>query len=318
MIKHRDSWRSLGLAFALFAATHAALAEDNQPASAAPEPAAGAQTTTNANDYHIGSLDLLEIKVLHVDEISRSVRVDANGNISLPLVGVIRAAGLTSYQLEQSIAAKLAVDLIQNPQVSVFIKEFTSQRITVQGLVKKAGVYDFSGTPTLLQAISMGGGLDEKGDELNVKVVRRGPNQTAHTMTYDLTAIRQNNASDPVLKGGDVVIVEEAHPITVEGSVSKPGSFYPRGRATLMQMISQSGGLTDLADPSSVRVFSNAAGGQKTSTVYDIESIREGKQADPEVRQGDLIVVEKSTGKAMIQGITSTLRGFIGFGTVGR
>ena len=91
------------------------------------------------NEYRIGALDLLEIKVLSAEEMNRSVRVDSRGNINLPLIGLVPAAGLTGYELEKSIAEKLAVDYMQNPQVSVFIKEFTSQRVTVQGVVKKAG-----------------------------------------------------------------------------------------------------------------------------------------------------------------------------------
>lgn len=283
--------------------------------AAAVQAQAAADYAADANDYHIGSMDLLEIKVLQVADMSRSVRVDSRGNISLPLVGVVHAGGLTSYELEQLITARLAVDLIQDPQVSVFIKEFTSQRITVQGLVKRAGVYDFQGRATLLQAISIGGGLDEKANEMAIKVVRRQPSGMAETMSFDLSAIRQNQIADPILKGGDVVVVVESVPITVEGQVSKTGVFYPRGRATLMQVISQAGGLTEMADPS-IKVFSVAANGQKVGLAYDLDQIREGKLPDPEVHPGDMVVVEKSTGRSILNAITSTLRGFVSFGTV--
>lgn len=267
-----------------------------------------------SNEYKIGVLDLLEIKVLQDANLSRSVRVDARGNISMPLIGVVHVAGLSAYEAEQLIAAKLEADYLQNPQVSVFIKEFTSQRVTVQGVVKKAGLYDFQGQATLLQAISMGGGLDVKADERAVKVIRQLPGNKSETFVYDLLAIRKNNAPNPILKGGDVVVVEEAEPITVEGAVQKAGVFYLSGNITLMQVISQAGGLHDLADPSAIKVFSSHKNNKNAALEYDLEKIRDGKMVDPLLHAGDVVVVERSAGKSIVENVTRTLRGFIGFG----
>jgi polysaccharide export outer membrane protein len=267
------------------------------------------------NEYRIGALDLLEIKVLSADEMNRSIRVDSRGNINMPLIGLVPAAGLTGYELEKSIAEKLSVDYMQNPQVSVFIKEFTSQRVTVQGLVKRAGIYDFQGRASLLQAISIGGGLDVKANENAVKVIRKINEQESETMVFDLAAIRNNKAPNPFLKGGDVVVVEELEPITVEGAVMKAGVFYLPGEPTLIQVISQAGGLHDIADPSNIKVISTI--NQKKSTLeFDLEKIRNGKINDPILQQGDVVVVEKSAVRSVINNVTSTLRGFIGFGNV--
>lgn len=268
------------------------------------------------NDYHIGPLDLLDIKVLRADDLSRTVRVDARGNISLPLIGVVHAAGLTGYELERSVAEKLGKDYLQDPQVSVFIKEFTSQRVTVQGVVKRAGVYDFQGQATLLQAISMGGGLDEKADESAVKVIRQQSDGSTETMVFDLVAIRQGSTPNPLLKGGDIVVADEAQPVTVEGMVSRPGVFYPRGHATLMQLISQAGGLQELADSSAIKVFSINERKEKITLEYDIDKIRQGQLQDPLVHPGDVVVVERSAGRSLLQGVANTLRGFVGFGTI--
>lgn len=279
--------------------------------------------TTNAadaheadpNEYRIGALDLLEIKVLSAEEMNRSVRVDSRGNVNMPLIGLVPAAGLTGYELEKSIAEKLAVDYMQNPQVSVFIKEFTSQRVTVQGIVKRAGIYDFQGRASLLQAISIGGGLDLKANENAVKVIRKINEQESETMVFDLAAIRNNKAPNPFLKGGDVVVVEELDPITVEGAVMKAGVFYLPGEPTLIQVISQAGGLHDIADPSNIKVISTI--NQKKSTLeFDLEKIRSGKINDPVLQQGDVVVVEKSAVRSAVTNVTNALRGFIGFGNV--
>jgi polysaccharide export outer membrane protein len=272
-------------------------------------------TVSDENEYRIGNLDLLEIKVLGADEITRSVRVDSRGLVNLPLIGMVPAAGLTGYELETMIAKQLAKDYLQNPQVSVFIKEYKSSTVTVQGLVKKAGVYDFQGRPTLLDAISMAGGIDMKGDETSVRVVSKAANKSTPTVVYDLAAIRQNKMPNPVLKGGDVVVVEELQPITVEGAVLKAGIFYMPGQPTLMQAISQAGGLHDIADTSSINVISSV--NQKKSMIqYDIGKIRDGKINDPLLLQGDVVVVEKSTARNAINQITGTLRGFLYFGNI--
>lgn len=264
------------------------------------------------DDYQIGILDLLDVKVLYADDISRTVRVDAQGNISLPLVGVIKAEQLTTYQLEQAIAAKLSQDLLQNPQVTVFVKEFTSQRMTIQGAVKRTGVYDFQGKATLLSAISMAGGLDEKANENLVKVIRRKPGEAAQTLSFNLESVRLNKISDPVLHNGDIVVVEENTPISIQGAVRKSGNYYPRGSGmTLSQIVSQAEGFTELADPSDIKVLSQAQGGSVVTMVYNLNKIRDGQLPDPQLRPGDLVLVESSGMKSLIYGITSTLRGFV-------
>lgn len=271
-----------------------------------------ADTGSAQEDYKIGTLDLLDVKVLYADDISRTVRVDAQGNISLPLVGVIKAEKLTTYQLEQAIAAKLSQDLLQNPQVTVFVKEFTSQRMTIQGAVKRSGVYDFQGKATLLSAISMAGGLDEKANENNVKVIRRLQGEGPQTLTFNLESVRLNKISDPVLHNGDVIVVEENIPISIQGAVRRSGNYYPRGSGmTLSQIVSQAEGFTDFADPSDIKVLSQAQGGGMVTVVYDLEKIRGGKLPDPQLRPGDLVLVESSGMKSLIYGITSTLRGFV-------
>lgn len=264
------------------------------------------------SDYQIGALDLIEVKVLYADNISRTVRVDSQGNISLPLIGVVKAANLTSYQLEQVIADMLSKDLLQNPQVSVFIKEFTSQRMNVQGAVKRAGMFDIQGHATLMQALSMAGGLDEKGNEKKIKVIRRLATSGAETLEFDMSEIRLNKISDPLLQNGDIVVVEENMPIGIQGNVRRSGNFYTHGATmTLTQLISQAEGFNEMADPSDVRVLSSTGVGSQVTVVYDVDKIRAGTIPDPDLHPGDLVVVEASGFKSIIYGVTSTLRGFV-------
>jgi polysaccharide export outer membrane protein len=185
------------------------------------------------DEYVMGSQDLLEIQVFQSEALSKTVRVNSRGIISLPLIGAIQAGGRTSQELETDIVAKLSETYMQDPQVSVFIKEYTSQRVTIEGFVKNAGIYPLKGRTTLVQAVAMASGLDA------------------------------------------------------------------------------------LADAAEIRIFRNV-NGEKSSRLYNLESIRSGEAEDPIVKGDDVIIVEKSSSKSILKNVTDTLRGFVGFGTLGR
>ena len=187
-----------------------AASADNEAAMPAAIPSAVAPAddplALAVEDYRIGPSDLLEISVFQVPELSRTVRVNARGALTLPLIGQIQAGGLTGQQLEALLAQKLKETYLQDPQVSVFIKEFISQRVTVSGQVNKAGVFPISGKTTLMQAIAMAGGLEKFADENDIKIFRER-NGTREVLNYDLEPIRKGEIEDPVLNTSDVVVV---------------------------------------------------------------------------------------------------------------
>lgn len=159
------------------------------------------------SDYLIGPQDLLKVEVFGVENLNRSVRVNSRGQISLPLVGLVRAGGLTGEQLASDIAARLAKDYLQNPQVTIFIEEFTSQRATVVGSVKNPGVYPLKGRTTLLQVVAGAGGTTSVATG-TAAVLRSESDGTRKMLQYDLDAIRDGEAPDPEVLGEDVVHVE--------------------------------------------------------------------------------------------------------------
>jgi polysaccharide export outer membrane protein len=135
------------------------------------------------------------------------VRVNTSGAITMPLIGQVQAGGLTGQQLEEAIASKLQESYLQNPQVSVFIKEFVSQRVTVGGSVNKSGVFPISGKTTLMQAIAMAGGLGKFAVESDVKIIRNLQDGSRQVLTYDLEPIRKGEAEDPPVLTSDVIVV---------------------------------------------------------------------------------------------------------------
>lgn len=186
----------------------AASSQNTAPAPAARPDSAPAELVAQAlEEYRIGPSDLIEISVFQVPDLSKTVRVSAQGALTLPLVGRVEAGGLTAQELEALIAKKLSESYLQDPQVSVFIKEYISQRVTVEGSVNKPGVFPISGKTTLLQAIAMAGGLDKLADQNDIKLFRDRKDGTRETIPFDLEPIRNGEAPDPVLSTSDVVVV---------------------------------------------------------------------------------------------------------------
>ena len=176
----------------------------------APDTTAASGAYEGSSDYRIGAQDLLEISVFGVQELDKEVRVNSNGQISLPLIGGVMAGGKTIPELESELAKKYADGFLQKPQVSVFVKEFTSQRLTVEGAVNKPGIYPITGKTTLLQAIALAGGVDDKVADLGGIVVMRQVSGRRQAAVFDLRQVRRGNVEDPQLYGDDIIVVEQS------------------------------------------------------------------------------------------------------------
>lgn len=160
-------------------------------------------------DYRIGPQDLVDVSVFGVPDLSRTVRVDAQGRISLPLAGPVLAAGRTVQELEAAIAEPLRARYLQAPQVSVFVKESARERVTVGGAVVKPGIYPVNGESSLLQVIALSQGLDPLANEQGVVIFRKVDNQKMAAV-FDMRAISQGVAADPPVYGGDIVMVDQS------------------------------------------------------------------------------------------------------------
>ncbi len=162
-------------------------------------------TTPGSTAYKIGPLDVLEVSVFKVPELSRSVQVADSGTVNLPLVGEIEAAGRTAQDVERDLTSKLGAKYLQSPQVTVYVKEYNSQRVTVEGAVKKPGVYPIRGKTSLLQFVAMAEGLDPASD--STVVVFRGMDGKRSAAKFDIDEIRSGDAEDPAIQQGDVIVV---------------------------------------------------------------------------------------------------------------
>lgn len=161
-------------------------------------------------EYRIGQQDLLAVNVFQVPELSSDqIRVDTSGDISLPLVGALRAEGKTAPELSEEIRGRLAQRYLRDPQVAVSVRESASQKITIDGAVTEPGVYEMKGQTTLMQAIAMAKGPTRLSNLRSVVVFRVTDGQRT-VAQFDLAAIRGGQQGDPVLLGNDIVVVDSS------------------------------------------------------------------------------------------------------------
>jgi len=282
-------------------------------------------------DYRIGPEDLLEISVFEDEKLNKTVRVSSQGHITLPLIGTLRVKGLTASEMEKELRELLAEKYLQNPNVSVFIKEYRNQRIAVMGAVDKPGVFDITGQRTILDMLGMAGGLKEDAGQ-TLFLIRTptliekdttqasGPvsSPTPETLVIDLEEllIRGNpNVNLPVTHG-DVINVPISGKIFVGGEVVKPGGFLLKGKKmSASQAIVMAEGLKLTADATRVTIFRQSENrGQRDLITVNIDAIQKGRADDVLLMENDIVIVPKSGVKTFLVEFRDTFRGIFGLG----
>ena len=204
------AWPKL-IALAAFAPLAACASDQLGPAVQTGQAAYATMNTAIApgtdRDYRIGPLDTIEVNIFQEPELSaKELAVDASGNVSLPLIGYLPAAGKTTSQLATEIGQRLGERYLKNPQVSVTVSSSVSQKVTVQGEVTEPGVFDIKGQTSLLQTLALAKG-ETRTAALDQVVVFRNLNGQRMGAVFDVRAIRSGRAPDPQVLGNDVVVV---------------------------------------------------------------------------------------------------------------
>lgn len=159
------------------------------------------------SNYKIAPMDQLGIKVFKSEDLTGDYEVDLAGRISLPFIGEVEAANLSTAQLDERLTQKLGEKYLENPDVAVSIKRSTARVVTVDGAVRESGSFPVSGPMTLIQAVALAKGTSEDANARRVAVFRTiaGQRQAA---AFDLTAIRRGQAPDPQIYPGDIIVVD--------------------------------------------------------------------------------------------------------------
>lgn len=248
--------------------------------------------------YKIGPGDLIEIKVFNVPELNITVRVSGNGTITLPLIGNIKAEGLSRSLLEKQLAVKLEKNYLKNAQVTVFIKEYHSKMVSMIGAVKSPGNHELYGEKTILELISLAGGFTSDASK-KIIIIRKLKEGKSISLTIDVDElmIKGNPKLNVPLKAGDIInIPAKSHMnIYIFGEVKNPGhiEMIRDGDITILRAIAQAGGFTMRARKGSVLVKRRVKGVEKKIKI-NIKSILRGKKPDFVLLNNDIIHVPES------------------------
>ncbi len=207
-------------------------------------------------EYLVGPQDVLTITVYEQAELSGKFTVDADGTFDYPMLGRIKAAGLTVRALENEIKRRLTGDYLKNPQVSVAIEQYRSQSVFVHGEVRTPGTYALTGDMTLIEALAHAGSTTATaGDEVLIVRPKSGagkgpvlPGQQpdAEVIRVSLKALQAGTLTGNIsLHDGDTIVVPRAQPVYVTGQVKSPGAYGAEPGMTVLQVLALAGGVTD-------------------------------------------------------------------------
>lgn len=185
-----------------------ATSDDRDSARPAQGPTQPSPIYTIGKEYRVGPNDLLDIEVTNLENGKRTVRVNNAGFVTLPLIGSVTVVGLTQQQVESHLASLYGEKYLQNPQVSVFIREFTTERITVDGAIAKPGIYPLVGQMTLLRVIALAGGFGSIANRTQVVLYRQGQGGQRQVAMFDVDKIRAGQEPDPPIQGDDLIVVQ--------------------------------------------------------------------------------------------------------------
>ena len=245
------------------------------------------------SSYAVGAQDVITISVFSQPDLSGKFSVDADGVFTFPLIGRVKAGGLTLREVEAELRGMLAQGYLKNPQVTVSVDQYRSQRVFVIGEVRNAGPYPLSGEMTLIEALARAGSTTDRAGA--VVLVVRGPAGTnaprlpdeasvTEALRVDLKELQGGALSQNVrLRDGDTIFVPRAESVFLFGQVKTPGGYPIQGEMTVLQALSLAGGITDRGTTNRIRII-RIVGGKKQEIKVKLD--------DP-VHPGDTLIVSE-------------------------
>jgi polysaccharide export outer membrane protein len=268
-------------------------------------------------NYVLGPNDQILIRAPEVDEINeRPFRIDAEGFINLPLVGRIRIGGLNQQQVEAELVKRLR-EFFVNPQVVVTVVQFRSEPVFFVGQFARPGIYPLQGRRTLVEMLSSIGGLQPNASR-HIKVTRRAeygsiplpnavedPEKKISSVEISMGSLRENvnPAEDIVLQPYDVVSVERAELVYINGEVAKVGGIElgERESVSVAQALTMAGGFGKDANRSKVRILRPILNTDRRAEIdVDANRVLDGKENDVPLLPNDVLYVPRSYTRAFM------------------
>lgn len=246
-------------------------------------------------DYLVGAPDALTITVWGQPNLSGKFVVEADGTFTFPLVGHVKAGGLTLRAIESELKRRLREGFLKNPQVSVGVEAYRSQQIFIVGEVRAPGAYPLTGNMTLIEALARAGSttFEASGEALILRAPGRVPegaapsdvplDQSREVVRVQLQELETGGWTHNVrLQDGDTIFVSRAASLYIVGQVRSPGAYRIQPGGTVLQALSLAGGVTDRASTRRIKIIRTVNGQKKEETKVSL---------DDAVRPGDTIVV---------------------------
>lgn len=256
------------------------------------------QAPPASSEYRLGPEDVIQVSVFQLADLNVTARVSGTGSVTLPLIGTLAVQGKTAGEVGQDIAKLLGEKYLQNPQVTVFITEFNSQKVSVIGRLQNSGSYPLLGRRTIIQLIAQAGGVAD-GAGKTLFVFRQAPDGRSARLSIPIEDLLVHG--DPNwniwVKPGDVISIPPIEQISVSvlGAVATPGTiaFVGGEGATLLNAVARAGGLKG-ASKSGIKIKRRNASGTETIIEADLGDIISGKKPDVKLENGDVVVIKES------------------------
>lgn len=307
---------------------------------------------TPNEDYRIGPGDVIEIQVEDAPELNKVGRVNSKGAFLMNYLQSINVAGKTSEELSAFIAEGLKGRYLKNPQVTVNIRQINSHSFFIQGAVRRPGVYQIEGRPSLMKLITVAGGMQDShgstafviremkhDDDAVATPASNGATNARNQVQSANTSLQEEDLSDvqyEVLKAnvsslykgrfdqnvqlepGDIVNIPPADVFFVAGEVREPGSLPLKDGTTLRQAISMAQGMTFKAAGNRGIIYREGANGQREEIKVDINAVMNGKKDDIVIAANDIIIVPNSALKSTALPLLNSLGSGISLGVGNR
>lgn len=259
----------------------------------------GASLWAKADEYIVGADDTLDVNVWKEDNLTKAYTVDKDGNITMPYLKEVKAAGLTTDAAAALIAERLKKEgYLVNPVVTVSIKEYRSQRIMVFGMVKKPGGYYLKDKTTVMDLLSR---LElTEGESGKMVILRKKPSGEEEAINVDLHALLLNGdlAQNIEIQGADKIIISprisSSQQIYILGEVKNPGPYIIERDMSVLEALRMAGGFTDFANRNKVKVIREGKG-KKKAILINLAKVQKGdKSQDITLQPGDVLVALRS------------------------
>ncbi len=244
--------------------------------------------------YRVGVGDVIGVEAFQAKDISGEYAVEAAGTITFPLLGAVPVRGKTAAEIADLLEKLLEKDYYVDVQLKVEVRLYASQPVTLLGEVQKPGTYYLEGRTTLTELLAKAGGLKSSaGPVLELRRTARPDGEgPPEPMIFETEKLSTGEAGhDVTLRAGDVLYVSPKKLYFITGEITRPGQYEISLGMTLMQALSQGGGVSKFA--SQLIEVHREVDGEKTILSYDLSQIRKGRVPDPAILSGDVIYVKR-------------------------